>query len=128
MFFAKLIGSLANFILEDPILGPIYNMDHEVGPWKRAYFNGPTSMVRLLKNSVLKALGPSLGVNQMWTKTNDHAPKNECADLKNKICPKKAFLKINSSLLILLSSLGLHLSSLLVKCVKDVASKSSYKT
>ena len=32
----------------------------------------------------------------------------------------------NSSLTILLSSLGLHLSSLLVKCVEDVACKSSH--
>jgi hypothetical protein len=37
-------------------------------------------MVRLLKKIVLKGLGPSLGVNQMWTKKNDHAPKNEGAD------------------------------------------------
>ena len=36
------------------------------------------------------------------------------------ICPKRA------NLTILLSSLGLHLSSLLVKCVKDVACKSSH--
>ena len=26
-------------------------------------------------------LGPSLGVNQMWTKRNDHAPKSECANV-----------------------------------------------
>ena len=42
-------------------------------------------------------------------------------------CPKKANLKKkNSSLTILLSSLGLHLSLLLVRCVEDVASKSSH--
>ena len=40
----------------------------------------PTSMVRLLENLVWKALGPSLGINRMWTKKNDHAPKNECVD------------------------------------------------
>ena len=34
--------------------------------------------------------------------------------------------KKKSSLTILLSSLGLHLSSLLVKCVEDVACKSSH--
>jgi len=25
-------------------------------------------------------LGPSLGVNRMWTKKNDHAPKSECVE------------------------------------------------
>ena len=29
----------------------------------------------------------SLDVNQMWTKRNDHAPKNECVHFLN-ICPK----------------------------------------
>ena len=36
-------------------------------------------MVQLLNRLVLKVLGPSLGVNQIWTKKNDHAAKNECA-------------------------------------------------
>ena len=40
----------------------------------------------------------------MWTKKNDHAPKSECANFED-----------NLSLTVLLSSLGLHLSSLLVK-------------
>ena len=52
----------------------------------------PTSMVRLIKILVLKALGLSLGVNQMWTKKNDHSPKSECADFFN-TCPKMAVLK-----------------------------------
>ena len=66
------------------LTGPVYAMDHDVGPSKMAFSNGPcscpTSMIWLLKNIVLKALGPSLGVNRMWTKKNDHAPKSECAD------------------------------------------------
>jgi len=33
-----------------------------------------------LKKSIYKAFGPSLALNQMWTKRNDHAPKSECAD------------------------------------------------
>ena len=33
-------------------------------------------------------LSPSIGVSQLWTKRNDHAPKSECADYFN-ICPKK---------------------------------------
>jgi hypothetical protein len=38
-------------------------------------------MVWFLKvNQILKFLGPSLGVKQMWIKRNDHAPKNECVD------------------------------------------------
>jgi hypothetical protein len=37
--------------------------------------HGPTFMVQLLNNLVLKALGLSLGVNRMWTKKNDHAPQ-----------------------------------------------------
>jgi hypothetical protein len=45
-------------------LKPVYNMDHEVGPCKRPFFNGLMSMVRLLEKLVLKALGPSPNVNQ----------------------------------------------------------------
>jgi hypothetical protein len=69
---------------------------------------------------VLKALGRSLGVNRMWTKKNDHAPKRECAGLFLYMSKKDIFEE-NSSLLILLSSLGLYLSSLLVKKFEDVA-------
>ena len=105
-------------------------MDHEVGPWKMAFLNGrlhgPTSMVRLLKELVLKALGPSLGVNQMWTKKNDHAPKREWVDVFLINAQEEQFWIFFSSLTILLSSFELHLSSLLVKCLKDVDCKSSY--
>ena len=61
-------------------LGPVYTMDHGRGPFPMVRVHGPTSMVQLLKTLVLKALGPSLGVNRMWTKKNDHAPKSECVD------------------------------------------------
>ena len=54
--------------------------------------HGPTSMVRFQKLLVLRALGPSLGVNQMWTKKIDHVPKIEGADFFN-TCPQKAILK-----------------------------------
>ena len=54
-------------------------------PWTMKSDHGrwPFSMVQLpwfdfLKNQLTKSLGPSLGVNQMWTKRNDHAPKSEC--------------------------------------------------
>ena len=66
-------------------------MDHEVGPWKMAFSHGPTSMVQFLKNQFTEPLGPSLGVNQMWTKRNDRAP---CVDLYY-ICPRRALLKKN---------------------------------
>ena len=71
------------------LLKLIYVMDHEVGPWKMAFFHGPTSIVQFLKKiKVTKPLGPSLGVNQMWTKRNGHAPKSECAIFLI-ICPKR---------------------------------------
>jgi hypothetical protein len=53
-------------------------MGHEVGSWKMAFVNGPsstvrgpTSMVQLHRKLGLRALGPSLGVNRMWTKKSD---------------------------------------------------------
>ena len=60
-------------------------MDHEVGPWKKAFFHGLTSWSDFLKKAIYKVFGPSLGVNRMWTKRNDLAPKNECGDFFN-IC------------------------------------------
>jgi hypothetical protein len=39
-------------------LGPVYTMDHVVGPWRMAFLHGPTSMVRFLKKSIYKAFGP----------------------------------------------------------------------
>ena len=74
-------------------------MDDEVGSWMMAFFHG-----RISFKSIYKALGPSLGVKQMWTKRNDHAPKSECVDwkkIKIKIYiythtrPRWAFLRIN---------------------------------
>ena len=62
----------------------------------------------------------------MWTKKIEHAPKSEGVDVLY-TCPKRATLEEKkSSLIILLSSLGLYLSSLLIKCVEDVACKSSH--
>jgi len=52
------------------------------------------SVVRFLRNQFTKPLGPSLGVNWMWTKRSNHASKNECAKFCN-ICPKRAILKKN---------------------------------
>jgi hypothetical protein len=79
---------------------------HEVGPWKMAFYHGPTSMVRFKINQFTKPWGPSLGLNQVWTKRNDHAPKSECAHYFS-ICPKREVLKKISSLTILLSSSSL---------------------
>jgi hypothetical protein len=61
----------------------------------------------------------------MWTKKSDHAPKSEGANFFLIHAQKGQFWK-NSSLTILLSSLGIYLSLLIVKCVKDVAYKSSH--
>ena len=52
----------------------------KIGPWKMAFSHGPTWWSNMhglisLKNQFTKPLGPSLGVNQMWNKRNDHAPK-----------------------------------------------------
>ena len=57
-------------------LGPVYTMEHEVGPWKIAFFHGPTSIVQFLKQKLgeffyIVNLGPSLGVNRMWTKQEE---------------------------------------------------------
>ena len=73
--------------------GPVYTMNHEVGPWKTAIFHssiwwsnfhGPIS----LKNQFIKPLGPSLGVIECGPKRNEHASKNECVDFC-KYMPKK---------------------------------------
>jgi hypothetical protein len=60
-------------------------MDHEVGPWKMAFVDGPSSWSNFhgLTSSklVLKALGPSLGVTRMWTKKNEPPPKSEGVDV-----------------------------------------------
>ena len=91
-------------------------MDHEVQlPWSN-----------FLEIIIYKAFGP-LTRCKSNVDQDDHAPKSECVSIFNfNICPKKANLKKNPSLTILLSSLGLHLSSLLVKCVEDVDCKSSH--
>ena len=31
------------------LLGPVYTMDHEVGPWNIAIFNGPTNCLESLQ-------------------------------------------------------------------------------
>ena len=63
-------------------LGPVYTMKSKHGRWpfSMVQVHGSASMVRLLKNPVFKALGSSLGLNRMWIKKNDHAPKGECTE------------------------------------------------
>ena len=105
------------------------------GSWIRTmgegFFNGPSSWSNfhgpIFLNISFESMGPLTKCNLMWTKNNDHAPKSECVDFFFKYMSKKGnFERKKSSLLILLSSLGLYLSSLLVKCVEDVACKSSH--
>ena len=69
---------------------PVYTMDHEVGPWKMAFSHGSIS----LKLQFTKPWGPSLGVNQMWTKRNDHVAKVNVMIFFN-MCSKRAILKEN---------------------------------
>ena len=57
-------------------LGPVYTIDHEVGPWEMAFFRGPTSMVRFLKKQFCKAFGPLTRCKP----SVDHAPKSECVE------------------------------------------------
>ena len=80
-------------------------MDHEAGPWKMVLFYGLTWWSNFhgpnLKTNNLQRL--TLGVNQLWTKRNDHAPKNELA-IFLKYVPKIIWKK-NQDLTILLSSL-----------------------
>jgi hypothetical protein len=68
-----------------------WTMKSDHGRWHvpMVRLHDPTSMVRCLKKSIYNAFGPlTLGFNQMWTKRDGHAPKNECVDFLD-ICPKK---------------------------------------
>jgi hypothetical protein len=69
--------------------------------------DGPTLMVRFIEKINLQShWAPHKGINRMWTKRNDHAPKNECDNFFY-ICSKRAILKIKIKLIILLSSSSL---------------------
>ena len=57
-----------------------------------------------LKNQFTKPLGPSLGVNWMWTKRNDHVLKSECIFFFLIYVQKRKFWR-NLSVTMLLSSL-----------------------
>ena len=74
----------------------LWTIKSDHGRWtlSMVWVHGPTSMVWHHKKLVLRALGPSLGVNQMWTKKNDRAPKSEGVDFFNTY-PKRTNLKKN---------------------------------
>ena len=40
---------------DDHKIGPVYTMDHEVGPWKMAFFHGPISFK---KKQIYKVFEP----------------------------------------------------------------------
>ena len=70
-----------------------------------------------LKNQFIQSLGSSLGVNRMWIKRNDHAPKSECADFLSRR-PKKGSFELKkeskfdrSFCLLLISSTLIHSQS-----------------
>ena len=100
------------------------------GPWKMTFVNGPSSWLDFHGPTSQRISFESLGP-LTWCKPNVDQEEWPCTRewmwrfFKN--MPKKGNLwKKKKSLTILLSSLGVHLSSLLVKCVEDVAYKSSY--
>ena len=67
-------------------------MEDDLSPWSDSMIQ--LSWSDFLKNKFIKPLGPSLSVNQMWIKKNDHAPKSACVDFCFfYICPKMPFLK-----------------------------------
>ena len=68
----------------------LWTMKSDHGRWclSMVRVHGTTSMVQLHKKLVLRAMGPSLGVNQMWTKKKDHGAKSGGGDFFN-ICTKK---------------------------------------
>ena len=82
-FIVTALGSCVKWPLR-----PVYATDHEVGPWKMAFFHVPTSMVRFLYKLIYKAIGSLTRCKLNWTKENDHSPKNECADFFFKYMPK----------------------------------------
>ena len=79
-------------------------MNHEVRLSKKALFHGPTFMVSFLKKSIYKVYGPSLSVNRMWIKRNDHAQNTECVGFKKKIQKINFEKKEKNNLTFLLSS------------------------
>ena len=88
-------GSCDTFILMLHY-GPVYTMDHEVGPWKMVFlmvrFDGSTCMVQFLKlKPFTKFLGPLPSLNSMWIKRNDHALKKRVDFFYT--CPKRVVLK-----------------------------------
>ena len=96
-------------IIASNLLWPVYTIDtkSDHGRWffSKVRRDGSTSMVWFLKKKqITKPLGPSLGVNWMWTKRNDCAPKSEWVDFFYYM-PKKGSFGKSSSLTILLSSL-----------------------
>ena len=90
------------------------------GPWNQTLEDGQFSwydlMVQLpwsdfLTTQFIKPLGLLVGVNIMWTKSNDHAPKSGCAEFLLTYVQKGQFWKNNSSSIVLLSPLVFIFSS-----------------
>ena len=69
------------------------------------------SWSNFLTNQFTKPLGPSLGVNWMWTKRNDHVPKNGCVGFCFLCMSKKGSFEFFLSLHILLFTLVFIFSS-----------------
>ena len=68
-------------------------MDHRGWPFFMVRLDGPTSMVRFLKNSIYKAFGPLTRCRPNVDQEESSCTKSECDDFLN-ICPKMTILKI----------------------------------
>jgi hypothetical protein len=64
-------------------------MEDGIFPWSDLM--AQLSWFKSLNNQFTKPLSPSLGVNRMWTKRSDHAPKSECADFIQYMVKKGSF-------------------------------------
>ena len=79
-YFSNLTGSFVTScrFSRSLVLSGSFSLSH--GPWTmgKGHLMIHLSWSDILKNHFTKLLGLSLGVQWMWTKWNDHAPKSKC--------------------------------------------------
>ena len=103
-------------------------MDHEVGPWRMAFFHGLTSWSNFHGNkSIYKARGPFTRGKPNVDEEERLCTKNECASFLNIVCQKMTVLKENqnwSFSCLLLASLLFNYDILLFACFPPWISRS----
>jgi hypothetical protein len=99
--------------------------DHGRWPFFMVQLDGSTFMVRFSKYQFIKSLGPSLGVNWMWTKKNDHAQKVDVL-IFLKYTPRNGSYKTNQVWPLSCLLFGFTCLHFLLNMSKDVACKSSH--